>query len=208
MKILTVTLFSAMVLAEAFFVESHAQKIGSRPAPTGKIPSSGPGQPARPYSEYQPKPTGQIQGATQAADPSVVSDPVPVVQQGQVPKVNTSQDPATMPERYMPATTQPVEQVTEIEQTTTATPQTGSNGQTQTNVQTQNGTTTTQTTPGVMQPATSTTTTTTNRTTTVPATRQNVQQTQPARQSQPVQQTQPVQKTQPVQQTVPVRSVP
>ena len=200
MKFLTLAFIAAFIFTEAFFVQSHAQKIGSRPAPTGKIPSSGSGQPARPYSDYQPKPTGQIQGATQAADPGAVNNPVPAVQEGQVPKINTSQDPITMPERYQPATSQPVEQVIEVEQTTTQTPQqtqqTGTATQTQTTTQTQNGTTTTTQTAPVTQPASSTTTTTTNRTTTTPASHQNVPQTQP------------VQRTQPVQQTAPVRSVP
>jgi len=197
MKFLTLAFIAAFIFTEAFFVQSQAQKIGSRPAPTGKIPSSGPGQPARPYSEYQPKPTGQIQGATQAADPGAVNNPVPAVQEGQVPKINTSQDPITFPERYQPAATQPVEQVIEVEQTTTQAPQqTGNAAQTQTTTQTQNGTTTTTQTAPVTQPASSTTTTTTNRTTTTPTTRQNTPQSQP------------VQRTQPVQQTVPVRSVP
>jgi len=177
MKILNVLLVTALISAEAVFVNAYAQRIPSRPAPTGKIPSSGTGQTARPYSEYQPKPTGQIQGAVQAADPGAVSVPVPVTQEGQVPKVNTSQDPLTMPERYQPAG-QPVQQVTEFEQTTTGTPQqAGSNLQVETNVQTQRSTSTTQPTstttqtsttqPVVTQPGVQSTTT--NRTTTVPA---------------------------------------
>lgn len=175
MRILNVLLVTALISAEAVFVEAYAQRIPSRPAPTGKIPSSGTGQSARPYAEYQPKPTGQIQGAVQAADPGAVSVPVPVTQEGQVPKVNTSQDPLTMPERYQPAG-QPVQQVTEFEQTTTGTPQqAGSNLQVETNVQTQRSTSTTQTAPattqnGQTQPNTAQpATTTTNRTTTVPA---------------------------------------
>jgi hypothetical protein len=188
MKILNILLVSALITTEAIFVDASAQRIPSRPAPTGKIPSSGTGQSARPYSEYQPKPTGQIQGATQAADPGQVTVPAPVVQEGQVPKVNTSQDQSTFPERYQPAAAQPVEQVIEVEQTTTGTPQqtqqTGTNVQVETNVQTQRSTTTTQTAPAGTQPATSTTTT--NRTTTAPGT-QTTTTPRTAPQSAPVQ---------------------
>ena len=175
MKILTGLLFVSLVAAEAVFSSANAQKISSRPAPTGRIPSSG-GQSAGQFNQYQPKPTGQIQPAVQATDPGAVQTPVPVVQEGQVPKVNTSQDPLTMPQRYQPSAGQATEQVIEVQQTTTTTPETQTNGanvQVETNVQSQRPANTT-------QPANTTVTrpATTNPTTTTPVTRQPV--TQPA----------------------------
>ncbi|MCE6990111.1 hypothetical protein [Dyadobacter sp. CY323] len=83
-----------------------------RPAPTGQVPKSYSGQPGSSYSEFKPKPTGQIapaegtipqQTTNQAASQlSGNAQSGGVLQQGQVPKVNSNQDARTFPERYNP----------------------------------------------------------------------------------------------------------
>lgn len=97
----------------------------TQPAPTGQVPKAYTGQQGNPNAALQPKPTGQIapevpgslgtiqqpaatQQATKAAPVQDLGFEVhsrPVTQQGMVPKVNTNQDPRTMPERYQPANT-------------------------------------------------------------------------------------------------------
>ena len=114
--------------------ESEAQY---RPAPTGQVPRNSSGQIVRPYAGYQPRPTGQIAPAVagqpvgtlpQAApavpaqNPSTVqnlgfeSSTPAVSQEGQVPKVNTNQDPRTFPERYQSTSPVPATQTITIQE--------------------------------------------------------------------------------------------
>ncbi|MEO6285656.1 MAG: hypothetical protein ABIN80_11390 [Dyadobacter sp.] len=85
-------------------------QVRNQPAPTGQIARPSSGQPSRPFAGHQPKPTGQIApaGSVQITGAPVNTQPAQPTQAGQVPKVNTNQDPRTFPERYQPsATTQP-----------------------------------------------------------------------------------------------------
>ncbi|GGM93196.1 hypothetical protein GCM10010967_27880 [Dyadobacter beijingensis] len=128
---------------------SHAQV--RQPAPTGQIPKAYSGAQSAPGATYKPKPTGQIapeapgqlgtivQPAPAAAPTQKVSDVQdlgfevnsrPSTNQGSVPKVNTSQDPRTMRERYQPEVVQQPGTATQQVQTAqpaqgTAAPATG-----------------------------------------------------------------------------------
>lgn len=95
-----------------------------QPAPTGQIPKAYSGAQSNPAAGLQPKPTGQIapevpgqlgvihqptqtttlpaQKVSEVQDLGFEINSKPASQQGMVPKVNTSQDPLTMPERYQP----------------------------------------------------------------------------------------------------------
>lgn len=114
-------------VAGFLFAVTHANAQVRQPAPTGQIPKAYSGVQSAPPATYKPQPTGQIapeapghlgtivQPAPAAAPVQKVSDVQdlgfevnsrPVTKQGMVPKVNTSQDPRTMPERYQPQATQ------------------------------------------------------------------------------------------------------
>ena len=151
-KVLTVAAAAGLLFA---FNTANAQV--RQPAPTGQVPRAYSGAQSAPAATFKPKPTGQIapeapgqlgtivQPAPAVAPGQKVSDVQdlgfevnsrPVTQQGMVPKVNTSQDPRTMPERYQPqvvgqpsaVTSGQVEQV-QLQQTqTVGTPATGSYG--------------------------------------------------------------------------------
>jgi len=117
-KVLTVAATAGLLFT---LNQAHAQV--RQPAPTGQVPKAYSGAQSSPAASYKPKPTGQIapeapgqlgtivQPAPAAAPVQKVSEVQdlgfevnsrPVNQQGMVPKVNTSQDPRTMPERYQP----------------------------------------------------------------------------------------------------------
>ncbi|SEI99209.1 hypothetical protein SAMN05216327_105156 [Dyadobacter sp. SG02] len=117
-KVLTVAATAGLL-----FVLNQADAQVRQPAPTGQVPKAYSGAQSAPAASYKPKPTGQIapeapgqlgtivQPAPAAAPVQKVSDVQdlgfevntrPVNQQGMVPKVTTSQDPRTMPERYQP----------------------------------------------------------------------------------------------------------
>lgn len=119
---------STVAAAAGFlFAVTHANAQVRQPAPTGQIPKAYSGVQSAPAATYKPQPTGQIapeapghlgtivQAAPVAAPVQKVSDVQdlgfevnsrPVTKQGMVPKVTTSQDPRTMPERYQPQATQ------------------------------------------------------------------------------------------------------
>jgi hypothetical protein len=107
-------------------VNSHASaQSRTQPVPTGQVPKAYTGQQANPNASFQPKPTGQIAPEVPGQPLGTIAQPAPtgqipkapvqdlgfevnsrpVTQQGMVPKVNTTQDPRTMPERYQPAST-------------------------------------------------------------------------------------------------------
>ncbi|WP_439559624.1 hypothetical protein [Dyadobacter sp.] len=111
--------------------ESFSQ---NRPAPTGQVPKaySGQQQGTSSYSGYQPRPTGQIAPAAAGQSPANLPRPASQTQvqslgfepakaditaEGQVPKVNSNQDPRTFPERYQSTTTTPVEQTVTVQGT-------------------------------------------------------------------------------------------
>jgi len=117
-KVLTVAAVAGLLFATNF---ANAQV--RQPAPTGQVPRAYSGAQTAPAATFKPKPTGQIapeapgqlgtivQPAPVAAPGQKVSDVQdlgfevnsrPATQQGMVPKVSTSQDPRTMPERYQP----------------------------------------------------------------------------------------------------------
>lgn len=121
-KVLTVA-----TVAGLLFAMNHANAQVRQPAPTGQVPRAYTGAQSSPAATFKPKPTGQIapeapgqlgtivQPAPAVAPGQKVSDVQdlgfevnsrPVTQQGMVPKVNTSQDPRTMPERYQPQVVQ------------------------------------------------------------------------------------------------------
>ncbi|SDD59577.1 hypothetical protein SAMN04487996_101401 [Dyadobacter soli] len=127
-KVLTVAAAAGLLFA---VTSAHAQV--RQPAPTGQVPRAYSGVQSAPAATYKPKPTGQIapeapgqlgtivQPAPAVAPVQKVSDVQdlgfevnsrPVNQQGMVPKVNTSQDPRTMPERYQPQVIQQQSAVT------------------------------------------------------------------------------------------------
>lgn len=103
-------------------VQVHAQV--RQPAPTGQVPKAYSGAQSAPGTALQPKPTGQIapevpgqlgvihqpgqpatlpaQKVSEVHDLGFEVNSKPAAQQGMVPKVTTSQDPLTMPERYQP----------------------------------------------------------------------------------------------------------
>jgi len=102
----------------------------NRPAPTGQVPKAYSGQQGNPYSGYQPRPTGQIAPAAVGQSPANLPRPAVSTQpqslgfeppksditaEGQVPKVNSNQDPRTFPERYQSTTTAPVGQTVTFE---------------------------------------------------------------------------------------------
>ncbi|KQS28030.1 hypothetical protein [Dyadobacter sp. Leaf189] len=111
--------------------ESFSQ---NKPAPTGQVPRaySGQQQGTSSYSGYQPRPTGQIAPAVAGQSPANLPRPAnlnqvqnlgfepakaDVTAEGQVPKVNSNQDPRTFPERYQSTTTTPVEQTVTVQGT-------------------------------------------------------------------------------------------
>jgi hypothetical protein len=117
-KVLTVAAAAGLL-----FAINNANAQVRQPAPTGQVPKAYSGAQSAPAASFKPKPTGQIapeapgqlgtivQPAPAVAPVQKVSDVQdlgfevnsrPVNQQGMVPKVNTSQDPRTMPERYQP----------------------------------------------------------------------------------------------------------
>lgn len=117
-KVLTVAAAAGLL-----FAVNHANAQVRQPAPTGQVPRAYTGAQSAPAASFKPKPTGQIapeapgqlgtivQPAPAVAPVQKVSDVQdlgfevnsrPASQQGAVPKVNTSQDPRTMPERYQP----------------------------------------------------------------------------------------------------------
>ncbi|WP_342087480.1 hypothetical protein [Dyadobacter sp. OTU695] len=117
-KVLTVAAAAGLL-----FAVNHANAQVRQPAPTGQVPRAYTGAQSAPAATFKPKPTGQIapeapgqlgtivQPAPAVAPVQKVSDVQdlgfevnsrPASQQGSVPKVNTSQDPRTMPERYQP----------------------------------------------------------------------------------------------------------
>lgn len=114
---------TAAAVAGLLFTMNNANAQVRQPAPTGQVPRAYSGAQSAPAASFKPKPTGQIapeapgqlgtivQPAPAAAPVQKVSEVQdlgfevnsrPVTQQGSVPKVNTSQDPRTMPERYQP----------------------------------------------------------------------------------------------------------
>jgi|GEM_PF-2835975 len=117
-KVLTVAAAAGLL-----FTMNNVNAQVRQPAPTGQVPRAYSGAQSAPAATFKPKPTGQIapeapgqlgtivQPAPAVAPVQKVSDVQdlgfevnsrPVTQQGTVPKVNTSQDPRTMPERYQP----------------------------------------------------------------------------------------------------------
>lgn len=109
--------------AGMLFATCNAYAQVKQPAPTGQVPKAYTGVQSAPPATFKPQPTGQIapeapghlgtivQPAPAAAPVQKVSEVQdlgfevnsrPATQQGMVPKVNTSQDPRTMPERYQP----------------------------------------------------------------------------------------------------------
>lgn len=109
--------------AGLLFATCNAHAQVKQPAPTGQVPKAYTGVQSAPPATFKPQPTGQIapeapghlgtivQPAPAAAPVQKVSEVQdlgfevnsrPATQQGMVPKVNTSQDPRTMPERYQP----------------------------------------------------------------------------------------------------------
>jgi hypothetical protein len=104
------SLISAATLFITIGTAHCIAQVRNQPAPTGQIARPSSGQPSRPFAGYQPKPTGQIApaGSVQISGAPVTTQPAQTTQPGQVPKVNTNQDPRTFPERYQPnAPTQP-----------------------------------------------------------------------------------------------------
>lgn len=121
-KVLTVA-----AVAGILFTTNIANAQVRQPAPTGQVPRAYSGTQSAPTATFKPKPTGQIapeapgqlgtivQPAPAVAPVQRVSDVQdlgfevnsrPAGQQGMVPKVNTSQDQRTMPERYQPQVVQ------------------------------------------------------------------------------------------------------
>lgn len=111
-----------MVAASALFSWQAATAQVRQPVPTGQVPKSYTGVQSAQPAVVKPKPTGQIAPEVpgqpvgtlyQPAQPTTqkASDvqnlgfenySAPASQAGMVPKVNTSQDPRLMPERYQP----------------------------------------------------------------------------------------------------------
>ncbi|MCE7060585.1 hypothetical protein [Dyadobacter sp. CY343] len=134
----------------------------NRPAPTGQVPKAYSGQQGSAHTGYQPKPTGQIAPAAAGQSPANLPRQAgaPQVQnlgfepsrgditaEGQVPKVNSNQDPRTFPERYQSTTTTPVEQTITVQGGQVLPAQNGQPGTypvqtTETSVTTQTNTTT------------------------------------------------------------------
>ncbi|GGH28690.1 hypothetical protein GCM10007423_15460 [Dyadobacter endophyticus] len=118
-KILTIAAATGLVLAV-----NHADAQVRQPAPTGQVPKAYTGAQSS-SAAFRPKPTGQIAPETPGRL-GVIVQPAPAptqrvsevqdlgfegksrtdAQQGMVPKVNTTQDPLTMPERYQPQVSQ------------------------------------------------------------------------------------------------------
>jgi hypothetical protein len=118
-----------VAISLTLFASAHSAFSQSKPAPTGQVPKAYAGQQqgASSYSGYQPKPTGQIAPAVVGQSPANLPRPASMSQvqnlgfetpksdvaaEGQIPKVNSNQDPRTFPERYQSTTTTPVEQQT------------------------------------------------------------------------------------------------
>lgn len=117
-KVLTVAAAAGLL-----FALNNANAQVRQPAPTGQVPRAYSGVQSAPAATFKPKPTGQIAPEAPGQLGTIVQ-PAPVVapgqkvpevqdlgfevnsrpatQQGAVPKVTTSQDPRTMPERYQP----------------------------------------------------------------------------------------------------------
>lgn len=117
-KVLTAAAAAGLLFS---FTNAHAQV--RQPAPTGQVPRAYSGAQSAPAATFKPKPTGQIapeapgqlgtivqpapavapgQKVSEVQDLGFEVNSRPVNQQGTVPKVTTSQDPRTMPERYQP----------------------------------------------------------------------------------------------------------
>ncbi|WP_031528105.1 hypothetical protein [Dyadobacter crusticola] len=122
----------AVAISIAFLATVNETFAQNRPAPTGQVPRaySGQQQGASSYSGYQPRPTGQIAPAVPGQSPANLPRPAntnqvqslgfeqsnaDVTAEGQVPKVNSNQDPRTFPERYQSTTTNPVEQTITVQ---------------------------------------------------------------------------------------------
>ncbi|MDR6805587.1 hypothetical protein J2Y45_002104 [Dyadobacter sp. BE34] len=131
-KVLTVAATAGLL-----FTMNNVNAQVRQPAPTGQVPRAYSGAQSAPAATFKPKPTGQIapeapgqlgtivQPAPAVAPVQRVSDVQdlgfevnsrPVTQQGTVPKVNTSQDPRTMPERYQPQVIQQQSAATQVQQ--------------------------------------------------------------------------------------------
>ena len=133
-KVLTVAATAGLLFA---MNTAHAQV--SQPAPSGQVPKAYSGAQSSPAATYKPKPPGQIapeapgqlgtivqpapapvQKVSDVQDLGFEVNSRPSTPQGMVPKVNTSQDPRTMPERYQPQvvqqqTTVTTEQVQQVQ---------------------------------------------------------------------------------------------
>ncbi|MGX5856132.1 hypothetical protein ACWKW6_20950 [Dyadobacter jiangsuensis] len=117
-KVLTVAAAAGLL-----FTMNNVNAQVRQPAPTGQVPRAYSGAQSAPAATFKPKPTGQIapeapgqlgtivqpapavapvQKVSEVQDLGFEVNSRPVTQQGTVPKVNTSQDPRTMPERYQP----------------------------------------------------------------------------------------------------------
>jgi hypothetical protein len=117
-KVLTVAAAAGLL-----FALNNANAQVKQPAPTGQVPKAYSGAQSAPAATFKPKPTGQIapeapgqlgtivqpapvvapgQKVSEVQDLGFEVNSRPTTQQGAVPKVTTSQDPRTMPERYQP----------------------------------------------------------------------------------------------------------
>ncbi len=117
-KVMTLAATAGLLFS---LTNTHAQV--RQPAPTGQVPRAYSGAQSAPAATFKPKPTGQIapeapgqlgtivqpapavvpgQKVSEVQDLGFEVNSRPVTQQGTVPKVTTSQDPRTMPERYQP----------------------------------------------------------------------------------------------------------
>jgi hypothetical protein len=124
---------TAAAVAGLLFATNIANAQVRQPAPTGQVPRAYSGAQSAPAATFKPKPTGQIapeapgqlgtivqpapavapvQKVSEVQDLGFEVNSRPATPQGMVPKVNTSQDPRTMPERYQPQVTQQQSAVT------------------------------------------------------------------------------------------------
>ncbi|MBO9612895.1 MAG: hypothetical protein J7619_09385 [Dyadobacter sp.] len=114
-------LLTVAAAAGLLFTIDNVKAQVRQPAPTGQVPRAYSGAQSAPVATFKPRPTGQIapeapgqlgtivqpapavapvQKMSEVQDLGFEVNSRPVTQQGSVPKVNTSQDPRTMPERY------------------------------------------------------------------------------------------------------------
>ncbi|MCF0070130.1 hypothetical protein LZD49_06580 [Dyadobacter sp. CY261] len=120
-----------LIAAGLLLTLNHVNAQIRQPLPTGQVPKAYTGVQAGAAPTFKPKPTGQIapevpgQPVGTLPQPATTTQKVPEVQNlgfesytapatqaGMVPKVNTSQDPRVMPERYQPDAGQPQPVVT------------------------------------------------------------------------------------------------